>query len=421
MKKYSIFLVILIIAVIGSGCTGRESEEIETKTETVSVTETGYDIEKVFPDPLFARIVEGKIIPKEIRHGVGGEGGYIQYPSKDPEVINAYIEALKEFKIKEIIEDKNDFEYVADAVNDYIFYLEDGREFLISIDLNVYVIDREKGIQYVLEFNKKLSDLNKEYDIYNAEEETAFREYSFSSSADFSNLSDDDVIYLATHDYKTGDFIDDFKADPYNDFGTPLADLERYQPVLLNPGGERQDYDVNKKISDQDFKKLTEDYMTGFKENLEEMKIDYLGETEHYMEYRYSTSQQFGSGRICFYRNLFMISEKIDGNSYAGPVYLGNLTVDNVLSEEDFYLSILDNECLLWRGAEENAISIVYTYYSPNLKDIGDYDEYGENQKAEILKSEIIFDKETHRMTQKTEVIRSVNIPGTTLHIPEAE
>ena len=48
-------------------------------------------------------------------------------------MINKYIEALREFKIEKIVEDQNDFKYVADAVNDYIFYLEDGREFLISI------------------------------------------------------------------------------------------------------------------------------------------------------------------------------------------------------------------------------------------------------------------------------------------------
>ena len=419
MKKYSVFMVILILAIIGSGCTNRENEAKSEKIEDVSVFETGYDIEKVFPDPIFAQIVEGKIIPKEIRHGVGGEGGYIQYPSKDSEVINKYIEALKEFKIKEVIEDENEFKYTADAVNDYIFYLEDGRELLVSIDLNAYVIDMEKGIQYVLEFNKKLSDLNKEYDIDITQEETLC-EYSFSSVADFNNLSDDDVIYLVTHDYKTSDFIDDYKTDSFSDFGIPLEDYERYEPVLLNPGGERQDYDVNKKISDHDFKKLTEEYMNAFRENLDSMKIDYLGETEHYMEYRYSSSQQFGSGRICFYRNLFMISEKIDGNFYAGPVYLGELTVDSVLSEEDFYLSIFDNECLLWRGVEESATSIIYTYYSPNLKDTGDYDEYGQNQKAEILKYKIIYDKETHRMTQETEVVRSVNIPGTTLYIPDA-
>jgi hypothetical protein len=417
MKRCSIFMVILILGMIGSGCTNRESETNKAKIEDVSVVEVQYDIEKVFPDPLFAEIVEGKIIPTEIRHGVGGEGGYIQYPSKDTEVINKYIEALREFKIEKTIEDQNDFEYVADAVNDYIFYLEDGREFLISIDLNSYVIDREKGVQYVFEFNKKLSDLNREYDIDDVEEEP-LREYSFSSVEDFYNLSDDDVIYLATHKYKTSDFIDDYKADSFSDFGIPLGEFECYEEVLLDPGGERQDYDLNKKISDQDFKKLADDYMNEFMGDLD-WKIDCVGETDHYVEYRYASPQDVGFGRRCFYRNKFMISEIIDGNFFAGPVYLGELTVDNILSEGDFYLSTFDNDYLLWRGVEETATSVVYTYYCPEVKQSGEDYEAGQNQKAQILKCMIIYDKETHHEAWDGEVIRSVDIPGTQLIIFE--
>ena len=134
---------------------------------------------------------------------------------------------------------------------------------------------------------------------------------------------------------------------------------------------------------------------------------------------RKSTSQQIGSGRRCFYRNMFMVSEMIDGSFYAGPVYLGELTVDNVLSEGDFYLSSFFDSAIMWRGVKENMTSIVYTYYCPNWKQIGDYDEYGENEKAEILKSEIIYDKETHRITQESIVIHSVDIPDTKLYIPE--
>lgn len=169
MKKYSIFLVVLVL-VICSGCTNREIETKEVKTVEKSDVQKKYDIEKVFPDPLFSEIVEEKIIPVEFRHGFGGEAGYFQYPSKDSEVIKKYIEALKEFRIEKIIEDKDQFVDVFDAVNDYIFILDDGREILISIDLNAYVIDREKGVQYVFEFNKKLSDLNREYDIDDVEE-----------------------------------------------------------------------------------------------------------------------------------------------------------------------------------------------------------------------------------------------------------
>ena len=74
----------------------------------------------------------------------------------------------------------------------------------------------------------------------------------------------------------------------------------------------------------------------------------------------------------------------------------------------------------MWSGVEEREDAIVYTYYSPNWKKIGDYNEYG-NQKAEIIEAEIIYDKETHRMTDETTVIRSVDIPDTELYIPEPQ
>lgn len=272
------------------------------------------------------------------------------------------------------------------------------------------------------EKKEDISVVHRENDIKKdtGDENESLKEYSFPTVDSINNLSDEDVIYLATHKYKTSDFVDDYRGDSYSDFGTPLGDSERFEPVLLNPGGERQDYDVNKKISDQDFKKLTEEYMNSFKENIDGMKTDYLGETDHYVEYRYSASQQSGSGRKCFYRNTFMISEKIDGNFFAGPVYLGELTVDSVLSDGDFYLSIMDDSCILWREVNENKLTIVYSYYCPDWKQIGDYDEYGENQKAEIYKNEIIYDKETHRITMEAAVVRSVDIPGTTLYIPEA-
>ena len=415
MKKTSIILVGLILAIVFSSCTKKESEAAAVKTDGKVDVQNEYDIEKVFPDPLFIQIMEGKITPVEIRHGFGGEGGYFQYPSKDPEIIQKYIEALREFKIKELIADKNDFVYVSDAVNDYIFYLDDGRQFLISIDFNTYVIDREKGIQYILEYNEKLHKLNQENDI--DPENEVLNTYNFSSEDDIFKLSDDDVLYLAAHDYKTTDFIDDFKADPYSDFGIPLGDLEMFEPVLLDPGGERQDYDLNKKISDQDFKKLADDYMNDFMGDLD-WKIECVGETDHYVEYRYASPQEVGFGRRCFYRNMFMIGEKIEGRDYAGLVYLGELTVDNVLSEGDFYLSTFDNGYLLWRGVEETATSVVYTYYCPSLKQDGDFDEYGQNQKAQILKYMIIYDKATHHEAWGGEVIRSVDIPGTTLCMP---
>lgn len=122
------------------------------------------DIETVFDDPVFVQIMEGEIVPVEVRHGLGGEGGYSQDVSQDPEVIKAYIEAFRNMKIKEILTDKDDFNYVSDGINDYIFYLEDGSEVMVSMDLSMYVI--KDGKQYVFEYSQELHDLNEQISSY---------------------------------------------------------------------------------------------------------------------------------------------------------------------------------------------------------------------------------------------------------------
>ena len=119
-----------------------------------------YDIEIAFDDPVFIRIMEGEVTPVEVCHGLGGEGGYTQDKSNDPEVISAYIEAFRNLRIEEVITDKEDFNYVADGINDYIFTFEDGSDVLISMDLSSYVIRDDK--QYVFEYSRELHDLNEQ-------------------------------------------------------------------------------------------------------------------------------------------------------------------------------------------------------------------------------------------------------------------
>lgn len=116
------------------------------------------DIETVFDDPVFIKIMEGEIVPVKVCHGLGGECGYTQDWSEDPEMIQAYIDALRNIKIKEVITDEEEFNYVADGINDYIFLLDDDTSILISMDLSAYVIKDDK--QYVFEYSKELHDLN---------------------------------------------------------------------------------------------------------------------------------------------------------------------------------------------------------------------------------------------------------------------
>lgn len=117
-----------------------------------------YDIEQAFSDPVFCQIMEGKLFPIEVRYGVGGEEGYHQYTSTDKDTIQKYIEAFRHLKLKEIVTDEQDFEHMMDAITDYIFYLEDGKEVLISMDHSAYVTKEDK--QYVYEYSEELNELN---------------------------------------------------------------------------------------------------------------------------------------------------------------------------------------------------------------------------------------------------------------------
>ena len=173
-------LPLLLAACVMPGNTG--------KTSNLSK----YDIEQVFGDPEFRQVIEGDTTPKEVRYGLGGEQGYQQYSSKDPEMIQNYIDALRKCKIKEIITDRNDFIYVADAINDYTFVLDDGKEILISIDSNVYVTDVDNEMQYVLEYNEKLNEMNKKIASISDEQAVmAIKEYCYSQNPDLKKIEKD--------------------------------------------------------------------------------------------------------------------------------------------------------------------------------------------------------------------------------------
>ena len=149
MKKTGIIIGLLSLTLFAA-CTNKTAN-------TISLTQ--YDIEIPFTDPVFVQIIEGEITPVEITHAEGGEGGYNGYTTTDPEIIQRYIEAFREYKLKEIYTDENDFNYICDGINDYIFTLDDGTQVLISLDLSKYTIQGDK--QYEFEFNEKLSELNK--------------------------------------------------------------------------------------------------------------------------------------------------------------------------------------------------------------------------------------------------------------------
>ena len=151
--KIKIFFIAIMLCIL-TGC-----KNSSVYTEDGHDIGYQYEIEKVVQDNAFSGILTGKNVPVEIRYGIGGEGGYEQYSTKDSGIISEYIEAFKEIKIKEVITNQEDIIIIFDGIEDYIFIMEDGTEIVIGTYCSTYIHDSD--IEYVLENNEKLFELNK--------------------------------------------------------------------------------------------------------------------------------------------------------------------------------------------------------------------------------------------------------------------
>lgn len=153
MKKrfQLLFVPIIGCTLLLAGCNDKKDENI---------TKYKYEIEDVVSDETFSSVLEGKLIPVEIKFGMGGESGYEQFSTKDSEMISAYIDALRAVRIKKVITDEDDMFLVNDGIEDYSFIMEDGTKTGFGTDLSTYVMDRENNKQYVLENTDELDKLN---------------------------------------------------------------------------------------------------------------------------------------------------------------------------------------------------------------------------------------------------------------------
>ena len=137
--------------------TDATTTEIVPNDITVPDITTNYDIQTVQSDPLFVDIIDGKEVPVEVTFGRGGEDGYYTFSSKDPEVINGFIDALRQVEIKKVITDPEEMVYVCDANNDIHFIMEDGRQAFLAFELFSYVHDG--NIEYELENTDELRNM----------------------------------------------------------------------------------------------------------------------------------------------------------------------------------------------------------------------------------------------------------------------
>ena len=148
-KRILIFVIfILSCSTLLSGC------NINTK----------YDIERVFTDDTFKNIIEGKTKPVEIIVGFGGENGYESFYTKDPAVIDEYINAFRNVTIEEEIKDKDKMIRVWDDIVDFTFKMDDETSITVGTDLVQYVTDYDRGIQYKLGNTDAIINLNRGID-----------------------------------------------------------------------------------------------------------------------------------------------------------------------------------------------------------------------------------------------------------------
>lgn len=149
MKRILILIIfILLCSILLSGC-------------NINNIESNYDIERVFTDDTFKNIIEGKTKPVEIIVGFGGENGYESFSTKDPAVIDEYINAFRNVTIEEEIKDEDKMIRVWDGVVDFTFKMDDGTGINIGTDLVQYVTDYDKGIQFKLGNIDAIIDLNR--------------------------------------------------------------------------------------------------------------------------------------------------------------------------------------------------------------------------------------------------------------------
>lgn len=164
MKKAKyIFCITILLVTMLLACKKKDFEDIqaddssESDIQFIDNANYNYPIEQVVNEEIFTKIIEGDIVPVAVKLGIGGVNGYTQKISDDAETINQCIEAMKEIKIKEVITNPDDMIVIFDGIEDYIFVLDDGTEFVLGTDLSTYV--KKDNIQYVLEGNEKLMSL----------------------------------------------------------------------------------------------------------------------------------------------------------------------------------------------------------------------------------------------------------------------
>lgn len=268
------------------------------------------------------------------------------------------------------------------------------------------------------------------------------KKYRFQSAEEVEKMSDEDLVYINQHAYRTSDFYEEGEFKEVDFFGVEL-DEELYEGVSIDFFWRRDleiELDVSQPIPEEEFDRLVEEdiemmyyYADSRREDEEtgdkvvSKDTFFCGENDMYAAYsvRYTQRRTMYVDHVLTsndipraYRQIYLKNFLMETNVEDWRAYLlGDLSADYVKEQLDVFaynfpatVSRSHHVPIIYREVIEEEDRYIYITYNSRF----DYSESGENNVVILEKIKNYVDKETHVMTCDYPVeVRRAEIPGT--------
>lgn len=275
-----------------------------------------------------------------------------------------------------------------------------------------------------------------------AQQSVELKKYYFQSAEEVERMSDEDLVYINQHAYRTSDFYEEGEFKEVDFFGVELAE-EPYESVNLDffwQDDLKIELDVSQPIPEEEFDRLVEkdiemmyyyadsrrtDEETGDK--VVSQDTFFCGENDMYAAYsvRYTQKRTMYIDNILTsndipraYRQIYLKNFLMETNVEDWRAYLlGELSADYVKEQLDVFACNFPETVsggyylpIIYREVIEEEDRYIYITYNTKF----DYSEAGENNVVILEKHKSYVDKKTHVITRGDSVeIRRAEIPGT--------
>ena len=272
------------------------------------------------------------------------------------------------------------------------------------------------------------------------------KEFVFESAEEVENISDEDLITIASTNYTMDDFFEAGSFATIDLFDVPMMvpteekPENTYEYIMINilySEDITEEIDLETPLSSDFINEYAQKDVVEFmnmqnsREPGEETGVlvkdeesIFCGETDSYTEYsaRYTDSRSLYENDILVthnipraYRRVYMKSMVQFSDMEGRPlVMLGNLSKEYVQEQLDYFNN--RDAMIIYREVTEDENSYIYTYYYARIT----YGDYGLNNTANLRKHSFVVDKETHVIKYGAEeYIKEVEIMGTATDYPE--